>query len=51
MIVEEAKRCLHDALWVVRNLLKEPKFIYEEGAVLKFLVHYILMKKQIIFQL
>ena len=31
MIVEEAKRCLHDALCVVRNLIKEPKIVYGGG--------------------
>lgn len=32
MIVEEAKRCLHDALCVVRNMIKEPKVVYGGGA-------------------
>ena len=32
MIVEEAKRCLHDALCVVRNMIKEPKIVYGGGA-------------------
>jgi T-complex protein 1 subunit epsilon len=31
MIVEEAKRCLHDALCVVRNLIKEPRVVYGGG--------------------
>lgn len=32
MIVEEAKRCIHDALCVVRNMIKEPKIVYGGGA-------------------
>ena len=32
MIVDEAKRCLHDALCVVRNMLKNPKIVYGGGA-------------------
>ena len=32
MIVDEAKRCLHDALCVVRNMIKEPKIVYGGGA-------------------
>ena len=32
MIVEEAKRCLHDALCVVRNMIKDPKIVYGGGA-------------------
>ena len=32
MIVDEAKRCLHDALCVVRNMIREPKIIYGGGA-------------------
>ena len=32
MIVEEAKRCLHDALCVVRNIIKEPIIVYGGGA-------------------
>jgi T-complex protein 1 subunit epsilon len=32
MIVEEAKRSLHDALCVVRNLIKCPRIVYGGGA-------------------
>jgi len=32
-IVEEAKRCLHDALCVVRNLIKDNKIVYGGGSV------------------
>lgn len=32
MIVDEAKRSLHDALCVVRNLLKCPKIVYGGGS-------------------
>ena len=32
MIVDEAKRCLHDALCVVRNMLKNNKIVYGGGA-------------------
>ena len=32
MIVEEAKRCLHDALCVVRNIIKEPIIVHGGGA-------------------
>jgi T-complex protein 1 subunit epsilon len=32
MIVDEAKRCLHDALCVVRNLIRDPRIIYGGGA-------------------
>ena len=32
MIVEEAKRCLHDALCVVRNMIKDNKIVYGGGA-------------------
>lgn len=32
MIVDEAKRSLHDALCVVRNLVKEPKIVYGGGS-------------------
>ena len=32
MIVDEAKRCLHDALCVVRNMLKDNKIVYGGGA-------------------
>ena len=32
MIVDEAKRCLHDALCVVRNMLRDPKIVYGGGA-------------------
>lgn len=31
MIVEEAKRCLHDALCVVRNLIKDSRVVYGGG--------------------
>ena len=31
MIVEEAKRCLHDALCVVRNLIKDSRIVYGGG--------------------
>ena len=32
MIVEEAKRSIHDALCVVRNMIKDPKIVYGGGA-------------------
>jgi T-complex protein 1 subunit epsilon len=32
MIVDEAKRCLHDALCVVRNMIRDPRIIYGGGA-------------------
>ena len=32
MIVEEAKRNIHDALCVVRNMIKDPKIVYGGGA-------------------
>jgi T-complex protein 1 subunit epsilon len=32
MIVEEAKRSLHDALCVVRNMIKDPTIVYGGGA-------------------
>jgi len=32
MIVDEAKRCLHDALCVVRNMLKNNKIVFGGGA-------------------
>jgi len=32
MIVDEAKRSLHDALCVVRNLVKDPRVVYGGGA-------------------
>ena len=32
MIVDEAKRCIHDALCVVRNMIIEPKIVYGGGA-------------------
>ena len=32
MIVDEAKRCLHDALCVVRNMIKDPKIVFGGGA-------------------
>ena len=31
MIVEEAKRCLHDAVCVVRNMIKDPRVVYGGG--------------------
>ena len=31
MIVEEAKRCLHDAVCVVRNMIKDPRIVYGGG--------------------
>ena len=31
MIVEEAKRCLHDALCVVRNMIKDSRIVYGGG--------------------
>jgi len=33
MIVEEAKRSLHDALCVVRNLIKTNRIVYGGGSV------------------
>ena len=32
MIVDEAKRCLHDALCVVRNIITDPNIVYGGGA-------------------
>jgi T-complex protein 1 subunit epsilon len=32
MVVDEAKRCLHDALCVVRNMIRDPRIIYGGGA-------------------
>ena len=32
MIVEEAKRSMHDAMCVVRNLIKLPKIVWGGGA-------------------
>ncbi|KFD47042.1 hypothetical protein M513_12085 [Trichuris suis] len=32
MIVDEAKRCLHDALCVVRNLIKDNRIVYGGGS-------------------
>ncbi len=32
MIVDEAKRCIHDALCVVRNMIKDPRIVYGGGA-------------------
>lgn len=32
MIVDEARRCIHDALCVVRNMIKDPRIIYGGGA-------------------
>ncbi|MFH4978638.1 hypothetical protein AB6A40_005347 [Gnathostoma spinigerum] len=32
MIVDEAKRCLHDALCVVRNLVKDSRIVYGGGS-------------------
>lgn len=32
MIVDEAKRSMHDALCVVRNLIKNDKIVYGGGA-------------------
>jgi T-complex protein 1 subunit epsilon len=31
-IVDEARRCIHDALCVVRNMIKDPKIVYGGGA-------------------
>jgi len=31
MIVDKAKRCLHDGLCVVRNMLKNPKIVFGGG--------------------
>jgi T-complex protein 1 subunit epsilon len=31
-IVDEAKRCIHDALCVVRNMIKDPRIVYGGGA-------------------
>jgi len=33
MIVDEAKRSLHDALCIVRTLIREPRIVYGGGAV------------------
>jgi len=33
MIVDEAKRALHDALCVVRTLIKDPRIVYGGGSV------------------
>ena len=32
MIVEKAKRSIHDALCVVRNMIKDPKIVYVGGS-------------------
>ena len=32
MIVDEAKRCIHDALCVIRNMIKNPEIVYGGGA-------------------
>ncbi|CAN0509981.1 unnamed protein product, partial [Laminaria digitata] len=32
MIVEEAKRSLHDAMCVVRNLIKDKRIVYGGGS-------------------
>ena len=32
MMIAEAKRSLHDALCVVRNLVKDPRVVYGGGA-------------------
>lgn len=32
MMIEESKRCLHDALCVVRNLIKDNRIVYGGGA-------------------
>lgn len=32
-IVDEAQRCIHDALCVVRNLIKDSRVVYGGGAV------------------
>lgn len=32
MVIEEAKRCIHDALCVVRNLVRDPRIVYGGGA-------------------
>jgi T-complex protein 1 subunit epsilon len=32
MIVDEARRCIHDALCVVRNMVRDPRIIYGGGA-------------------
>ena len=32
MIVDEAVRCLHDAICVVRNMIKDPRIVYGGGA-------------------
>jgi T-complex protein 1 subunit epsilon len=31
-IVDEARRCIHDALCVVRNMIKDPRIVYGGGA-------------------
>lgn len=33
MIVDEAKRSLHDALCIIRTLIKEPKVVYGGGSI------------------
>jgi len=33
MIVDEAKRSLHDALCIVRTLIKDPRVVYGGGSV------------------
>jgi len=33
IIVEETKRCIHDALCVVRNLIKDNHIVYGGGAI------------------
>lgn len=32
LMIEESKRCLHDALCVVRNLIKDNRIVYGGGA-------------------
>lgn len=32
MIVDEAKRSLHDALCIVRTLIKDPRIVYGGGS-------------------
>ena len=31
-VIDEAKRSLHDAMCVVRNLVRDPKIVYGGGA-------------------
>jgi len=33
MIVDEAKRSLHDALCIIRTLIKDPRIVYGGGSV------------------